>query len=400
MSDRTGRRLAWALMALIVIAYLAEAVLLFATADLASLDPADQTGPWLQALEDLAFVVIGLLGLRIVLRHPSNAVGWWIMAAGISFPLEGLSVELTQYGLEHWGAVPIVIASAWVSQWIWILASFNIPFLLLLYPDGHLPSPRWRPALWFAVGMLCTAFFAFAVYVDPASELPNPVGFLSLGPAVEAVVLPVFAVGQYLLLLTGFASLVSRYRNGEGLERQQVKVLVWVGAVSVVFFVVTGNLALPDWLNAVLNVVFALFVASAITLAILRYRLYDFDRLVSRTVSYTLVAGTLAVVYGFGAIWLPSRVVGEQTPLFVAGSTLAVAALFNPLRRRMMNWVDRKFNRSRYDIEQTVQEFAARLNNQTDAGQIAEDWNDVINSTLQPSAVGVWIRDVGNERQR
>ncbi|MGH8947860.1 MAG: hypothetical protein ACRDXF_03290, partial [Acidimicrobiia bacterium] len=146
------------------------------------------------------------------------------------------------------------------------------------------------------------------------------------------------------------------------------------------------------WLDSLLNIVFSLFVGGAVTLAILRYRLFEIDRLISRTVTYAVVAGALALVYGVGAIWLPSRIVGEQTPLFVAGSTLAVAALFNPLRRRVMRWVDRRFNRSSYDLEQITDRFAARLRDQVDADRLADDWAKVVTGTLQPSAVGVWVR--------
>jgi hypothetical protein len=392
MSDRTGRGLAWALWGVIVLAYLVEVVLLFATADMATTDPVDQAGPWLQALGDLAFVVAGSLGLRIVLEHPGNAAGWWIMAAGL-IPLERVAVEFTQYGLERWGAVPVVVFAGWVTQWIWVLGTYNIPFLLLLYPDGHLPSRRWRPVLWLAVTLLALTFVTSSIYVDPEARLPNPVGVPGLSPTIESLSFPIFAVGEYLLLLLGVLSLVARYRRGEGVERQQVKVLIWVGAVAVVFFVVVGNLDLPGWMSPIFNLTFTTFVAASITLAILRYRLYDLDRLVSRTVSYALVAGLLAAVYAFGAVWLPSHVVGGQTPLFVAGSTLAVAALFNPLRRRVMTWVDRRFNRSRYDLEQTVEEFARKLRDQTDTDRLAGDWAEVVAGTLEPAALGVWVRD-------
>jgi hypothetical protein len=392
MSDRSGRRLAWALWGVIILAYLAEVVLLFATADMATTDPVDQSGPWLQALGDLGFVVAGTLGLRIVLERPGNAAGWWIMVAGL-IPLERVAFEFTQYGLHRWGAVPVVVFAGWVSQWIWVLATYNIPFLLLLYPDGHLPSRRWRPVLWFAITLMALAFVALSVYVDSESSLPNPIGVPALSPTVEALSFPVFTLGQYVLLLLGVLSLVARYRQGEGVERQQVKVLIWVGAVAVVFFVVLGILDLPGWLSPVFNFTFTIFVSASITLAILRYRLYDLDRLVSRTVSYALVAGLLAAIYAFGAVWLPSRIVGEQTPLFVAGSTLAVAALFNPLRRRVMTWVDRRFNRSRYDFEQTVEEFARRLRDQTDTDRLADDWAQVVAGTLEPAALGVWVRE-------
>jgi len=396
MNDLTGRRLAWILWIVTLLAYAVEVALLFATADLATTDPADQVGPLIQAFEDLAFVAVGTLGLRLVLRQPGNAVGWWIMAAGVSFPLEGLMAEFVQFGQDRWGAIPVVLAAGWVARWVWILATFNITFLLLLYPDGHLPSRRWRPVLWLAVAVMATAFVTAAFSVDPdpvAGALPNPLGVPALTPVFDWLLSYVVFPGQLGLIVLALLSLVARFRNGEGVERQQVKVLLWVGGVAVIFFAAIGYVEDPVWLDPLLNFAFTIFVVAALTLAILRYRLYDFDRLVSRTVSYALVAGALAVIYGFGAVWLPSRVVGEQTPLFVAGSTLAAAALFNPVRRRVMKWVDRRFNRSRYDPEQIADQFAKRLRDQVDADRLADDWADVVTGILQPTAVGVWVRE-------
>jgi hypothetical protein len=284
-----------------------------------------------------------------------------------------------------------------MSLWLWIPGSFSIPFLLLLYPDGHLPTSRWRPALWFTVAAVVATFLAAAFLVEPEPVVgvpPNPLGIPALSEFINAVFQFVVVPGLLIAIVLGLLSLVARYRRGEGVERQQVKVLLWVGAVAVIFFSVdTQGQGGPIWLGSVLNLVFSIFVGAAVTLAILRYRLFEIDRLISRTVTYAVVAGALALVYGFGAIWLPSRVVGEQTPIFVAASTLAIAALFNPLRQRVMRWVDRRFNRSSYDAEQIADGFSARLRDQVDADRLADDWATVVIKTLQPSGVGVWIRE-------
>ncbi|MGH8871277.1 MAG: hypothetical protein ACRDWS_04825, partial [Acidimicrobiia bacterium] len=334
ISDAAKRRLAWTVWAVMILAYMGEVILLVLTSDLPTGDPGDQASPLVQALEDLAFVAVGMLGLRVVIRQPANAVGWWIMAAGISFPVEGLAAEITQYGQNRWGVVPMVLAASWVARWIWILAAFNIPFLLLLYPDGHLPSRRWRPVLWLAVSVVLVGFVAMAVYTEPdpvAGDLPNPLGAPALAPLIESLTGLILFPSQYLLIVLGLLSLVFRFRRGEGVERQQVKVLIWVAPVALAFFAVSAALeGGPAWLGPALNFGFTVFLASAITLAILRYRLFEIDRLISRTVTYAIVAGALAAVYGLGAVWLPTQVVGQQTPLFVAGSTLAAAALFNP----------------------------------------------------------------------
>ena len=397
MSDPGRRRLAWALWVVTILAYVVEVALLFVNGDLPVTDPVDAVDPWLQALEDLAFVAVGTLGLRLVLSQPRNAFCWWVLVAGLSFPLEGFAVEFTRFGMDRWGAIPIVALVGWMSLWLWIPGSFSIPFLLLLYPDGRLPSSRWRPALWFTMATVIATFVAAAFLVEPEPVVgmpPNPLGIPALSDFTNAVFLYAAVPGQLMAIVLGLLSLVARYRRGEGVERQQVKVLLWVGAVAVIFFsVVTRQEGFPIWIGSILNFVFSIFVGAAVTLAILRYRLFEIDRLISRTVTYAVLAGALALVYGFGAVWLPSRIVGEQTPLFVAGSTLAVAALFNPLRRRVMRSVDRRFNRSSYDLEQITDRFAARLRDQVDSEQLAADWRKVVTSTLQPSAVGVWVRE-------
>jgi hypothetical protein len=187
---------------------------------------------------------------------------------------------------------------------------------------------------------------------------------------------------------------VLRFRRSKALERQQMRVF----AASLVFAVsgIAVNLVLfAIGLVAAANVILStmvLVLVSSIAVAVLRYRLYDLDRVISRTVSYALLVIILGSVYVIGAVWLPTRLAGGRSPLFVAGSTLAVAALFTPLRRRVMTWVDRRFNRSSYDAEQVNHAFAAHLRDQVDADRLAADWAHVVTGTLQPSLVGVWVR--------
>jgi hypothetical protein len=143
------------------------------------------------------------------------------------------------------------------------------------------------------------------------------------------------------------------------------------------------------------NALFAIWVlilVASIALAVLRYRLYDFDRVVSRTASYALLVLILGAVYVVGAVWLPTRIVGEESPLFVAGTTLAVAALFTPIRRRVMNWVDRRFYRSRYQMELVIHEFSSHLQDQVDPDQMASACVGLITDTLRPTTAGVWVR--------
>lgn len=378
---------------MVFVTWTADTVLLLVTADLA---PPGELGPWFQSLEDFAFVLAGSLGLMLVLRQPGNAVGWWLMVAGISFPLEGFAFELTEYLHHLLGPTPAVLVVSWFPRWVWVLSAINLPFLLLYYPDGRVASPRWRSAVWSMAALTAGLFFLAAFLPIPMEELgdlANPLGLAWVGAVGDVAIGVVTGLIQVVVPALATISLVQRFRRGGPVERQQLKVLLWVGVVVVAFF--AGHSVardIPDWLNALGNIALTVFIAGAFALAILRYRLFDIDRLISRTLSYALVAVVIAVVYGFGAVWLPTRLVGEQAPLFVAGSTLAVAALFNPLRRQVMTAVDRRFHRSRYDTDRVVEAFASRLRDQVDVGELRAEFAGVVEMTLRPSRVAVWVR--------
>ena len=202
---------------------------------------------------------------------------------------------------------------------------------------------------------------------------------------------------QFMLTAVGGAVVgaVMRFRRSIGIERQQMK--VFAGALSISIVGMALNLILYEIGNEpAANALFAIWVlvlVSSIAVAVLRYRLYDFDRVVSRTVSYALLVLILGAVYVAGAVWLPTRIVGEQSPLFVAGSTLAVAALFTPVRRRVMTWVDRRFYRSRYQLERVMDDFSSHLQDQVDPDRMASDWVILVTDTLRPTTAGVWVRD-------
>jgi hypothetical protein len=201
------------------------------------------------------------------------------------------------------------------------------------------------------------------------------------------------------LMLTAVGGAVSgvvlRFRQSKALERQQMRVFA-AGLVFAVSGIAVNLVLFEIGLEAAANVILSamvLVLVSSIAVAVLRYRLYDLDRVISRTVTYALLVVILGSVYVIGAVWLPTRLAGGRSPLFVAGSTLSVAALFTPLRRRVMTWVDRRFNRSSYDAQQVNHAFASHLRDQVDADRLASDWADVVTGTLEPSLVGVWVRD-------
>ncbi|MGH8911916.1 MAG: hypothetical protein ACRDVD_05335, partial [Acidimicrobiia bacterium] len=224
MSEITKRRLAKVLWAFIVLAWVGDSVLLFLTADLA---PSRQLGAAMLSLEDFAFVLVGALGLVILLRQPGNAVGWWIMVAGLSFPLDGFTAELAEWGYAVSGPAPWVLAVGWFPRWVWLLSSINLPFTLLVFPDGKLPSPRWRPAVWLAVAVLAVVW-VFAAF-DPRplaglNGLPNPLGIPALAAFGDQVMDVMAPLLQAVLPMLAAASLIPRYRRGTLIERQQVKV--------------------------------------------------------------------------------------------------------------------------------------------------------------------------------
>jgi uncharacterized membrane protein len=226
---------------------------------------------------------------------------------------------------------------------------------------------------------------------DAEWTLVNPIGLLS--PEVRTVLQYVAGNGMLILMGGGLVAIVVRYLRSDSTVKSQIRLV----ALSLIMFIVVAfyRLLVDDrgYVSSILFGVATLLIPISIALAIVRHRLFDIDRLISRTVAYTVVVGTLAAVYVAGAVWLPTQVTGDQSPIFVAGSTLAVAALFNPLRRRVIGWVDRRFNRERYDAQHVVAELTHRLKNRIDVDGIAEESIAVINQVVQPSSVGVWVRE-------
>jgi hypothetical protein len=348
----------------------------------------------------VAFVSPALVGAYLVWRLPGNAVGWVLAAFGLTFTLGviGETVAVTNSPFASWGA--------WLASWLWAASTFALLVLLpLRFPDGKLPSSRFRwvtPLALIGLGMVVfgNAFKSSLLVPIPGGEVAVPL------PLALDLPMAVFDVSAFIgmgLLLAGVGgavvSSVMRFRRSAGVERQQMKVFA-----AALVFSVTGmalNLFLYEMGNeGAANLVFAtlvLVLVASISLAVLRYRLYDFDRVVSRTVSYALLVLILGSIYVVGAVWLPTRITGQQSPLFVAGSTLAVAGLFTPIRRLVMRWVGRRFNRSAYDAQRVTEAFAARLRDPVDADRLAADWADVVSGTLEPSRVGVWVK---NQRVR
>jgi hypothetical protein len=287
-----------------------------------------------------------------------------------------------------------------VEQWLltsvlYFLSILVVPTVVLLFPDGRLPSARWWPVRWFgigavALGSLSTIFAPTIWGTDDATPFAGvlPAGVLSALDTLSLILLFPFLAGVV-------AAPFVRYRRADSQQRLQFKIFGFGAAIALGGVVAPGfsPVAAEIFQSVIPGAISLMALPVSITAAIMRYRLYDIERLISRTVGYAIVIATLAVVYASGAIWLPTRIVGEQSPIFVAGSTLAVAALFNPIRRRVIRWVDRRFYRSRYDAEQVLIRFGDRVKDEVDMDRLAEASLAVIRQTVRPTSAGAWIRE-------
>jgi hypothetical protein len=394
LMDRFVPRLAWTL----TVAITAGMVFLL----IVNLPTVDATNPldWSSAA---LFVVIPIsfaaTSAAILSKQPRNLVGWALMIPAVSFVLSSLisSYYVALEPVPTSLSVLDVIALGF-EQFSWVLLIFPIFHLMLVFPNGRLLSPRWRVLVVLEAAMILVMVFLgwLSVELGPSEgdwTAMNPIGFIT-GDFFEGLIVAVWNVGLVVLALSGVAALTLRFRRAEKVERQQIK---WM-FLAVIFFgiiyttsavgsgFVVGGLA-DTLLGLSINL-----LAIAIAFGVLKYRLFDIDRFVSRTVGYAVVVGVLAVVYVGVAIWLPSSFLDGDSPLFVAGATLIVAALFNPVRRAVLRLVDRRFYRSRYDMERLVEDFSNRLQNRTDIGVLTDDWVGIVTETLQPSAIGVWIK--------
>jgi hypothetical protein len=383
-----GGRVAWSLFGLSVF-FAAAALALWAITR--SLDVSDLTE--VRATEP-AFIVASLaytaVGSLIVARRFGNRVGWLFLAGGLLLGLGLLAQEYAIYALR-WSSEPLPVG-AWAS----VLAD-SLPvaaiglgsLLLLIYPTGHLLSRRWRPVVWLSVCSMVVVVLAIAF--EPGT-LTSVVG---TSKPVE-IDFPLFDHGEWGwpgLLVAGLfaiASGVIRYRRADAVERQQLR---WFVAAVPIF--VTSIYWVPgsDALAAVMSLgIASLPVAAGI--AILRYRLYDLDLVVKRTLVYAVLTAGLVGLY-FGIVLALQQVFSSfagGSDLAVAVSTLAVAALFGPARRRLQRAVDRRFYRGRYDAQQTLEAFAARLRDEVDLHQLREELGRVVGETMQPAHVSLWLR--------
>jgi hypothetical protein len=345
--------------------------------------------------EPAVIVIFAAVGLVVARRQPGNPVGWILLIFSLLFMF---SADAGYYAVlsYHLGRRLPLAAAAVLLEPLWVPAVALFPLVILLFPDGTLMSRRWRCVLWAYAGL--AAYFMTIVWVptiaavashdvrlDSLGDVTNA-GQPSGGAATAAAVLVLVLIGGTWLSFV--ARQVLSWRRAAGERRQQLKWLAGGAAITVVSFV----LSIPfgaGLLGLFVGIGIAAMPAS-IGVGILKYRLYDIDRIISRTVAYAIVTGLLVGVYA-GLVLLATQVLRVHTPVAVAASTLAAAALFNPIRRRVQHVVDRRFNRARYDADQTVAAFAARLKDAVDLDSVRGDLASVVHQALEPVHVSVWI---------
>jgi hypothetical protein len=346
----------------------------------------------------------GAVGFVVAWRKPRNLLGWTLLGMAVFGALseDASFYNLADYRLRH-GGLPL----GWVSLLLqpgWAPALVLLGVMFLLFPDGRPPSPRWRWVVWtfVAVGLVWIASaFALTVsaiighhlQVDSGGNLvvlDNNAGSAAWWNAITTVASLVLALSW----LGSLAAQVLSYRRSSGERRQQLKWLLTgsaiTGACLAVSFTQAGSASAVAQVIAVIVTVGMLALPVTVGVAIFKYRLFDIDRIISRTLGYAIVTGLLVGLYA-GIVLLATHVVSIKTPVAVAASTLAAAALFNPLRRRVQRAVDRRFNRARYDAERTVAAFAARLKDAVDLDTVQQDLADVAQRALEPAHISVWI---------
>ena len=347
--------------------------------------PASLTGWTFSSVSgQLVNVAVPVAGFVLASRLPANRIGWLFVVAGLALGLTGFSTQYALHAvLADPGSLPAGRVFAWLSNWVWAIQTAMLAFLFLLFPTGRLRSRRWLPAAWFVGG----AFALIAVgglvmathfWSDPFSRQAQSTS----APATLSILLPA-------ALLVSVAAVVVRFARSSGEERLQLK---WFAAAALLLVAtfIASIVAYSVAVNVLQSLAFVC-LWTAIAIAVLKYRLYDIDRIISRTLAYAIVTGLLVGVYA-GLVLLATQVLSFSSPVAVAASTLAAAALFSPLRRRVQHAVDRRFNRARYNADQTITEFAARLKDAVDLDAVRHDLAGAVHQALQPAHVSIWIR--------
>jgi hypothetical protein len=399
-------RLAWSLWAL-------TGVLLALTVGFSIMYPTarDLTSSVINYAIAVLFVVsFQTVGAVIAARRPENPIGWVFCGMALALLAAVFFGNYAQYALvTEPGSLPAALTAAWVGNWIWLVALAPLGFFLLLFPDGSPPSPRWRWVVRLQAAALGCWFVSQAFKPGPMinsgyESLDNPYGLERAGGLLGTVGSVSALVLLVTVLLSAFSIVVRFRRSGED-ERRQIQWVAYAGALVALFLVLQtaaeATLSETWFLVEILNlglVVALTTVPIAAGLAILKYRLYDIDLIINRTIVYGLLTASLALVYAGSVVALGGLVfgaTGRSSQIVVVASTLAVAALFGPFRRRIQEAIDRRFYRSRYDAKETLAAFGARLSEGTDLGSLSADLLGVVDETVRPAHAALWLRPAG-----
>jgi hypothetical protein len=396
-----GRRwtaaLAWALAGLSVLA-LAPAGRLATLSQRARL-PSAQLAAVAVGAVILATVSTAAVGALLASRRPRHPVGWLLLGVGLGLAASVLVEPYVKYGLiVRPGSLPgarYLVGLSYVTTLVWLSCA---GFVLLLTPTGRLPSPRWR--WWARLAATAPVVTMLASVVQPDPLAPDWYGNPLAVPALSRVLVVPAVAGVVVVLaslLVGAGSLVGRFRHARGVERQQLRWLALaalLGALLLLVALVAGFVLSKDGVVLTSLALCVALLPLATGAAILRYRLYDLDRIVSRTLAWTLLTLLLALAYAAVVLGL-GRLLPQGSSLAVAAATLAVAALFQPLRRRIQQAVDRRFNRRRHDAARLIEAFGARLRDQVDLDAVGGELLAVVDQTMQPTRASLWLRPPG-----
>jgi hypothetical protein len=387
---RTNRVLALAVAA--SVAFLLSAATAFS--ELVPGVPADMRMPRVAVFVILALAV-AINGAIILWHRPQNRIGWVLCASGLVGCAEHLVGSYAAAAMAG-GVLPFGPVAAWVFSWLEIFHLGPLgTFVLLLFPDGRLPSPRWRPVAWAAAAATAAVAvgIAFVPAPVPVLGIPNPFGREEL----RAETLGLVGIGFVLLGFTSIlciASLLRRYRRSAGIERQQIKWVAFASVFGVWPAVVILALGVPLGVGALIASFAAVPLPTAMTIALVRYRLYDIDLLIKRTVVYGATSAALALTFFAGILALQAalRPLTSGSELSVAASTLLSFALFQPIRSRIQEGVDRRFDRSRYSAARTLEAFAEQLRDEVDLDALRDDLLGAVERSMAPAHASVWLR--------
>jgi hypothetical protein len=392
MSSRAATWLAWSLWAVSIALVIGGLILGVANLSEVPLYEYSLT----VALISLTFATLGAL---IVSRRPGNVIGWIFFIPGVGGGVQLFSGQYAIIALLS-GTLPYTAVAAWLSTVAQTSIVFSILFLILLFPTGRLLSPRWRPVAWIVGATLVISVVSLALTPGPIESFPsvrNPFG-VEAAAAVAGVIDATGVWTGLACVVAAIVSLILRFYRSRGDERLQLKWFVYATTLGFLAIALGGE---RQVIGVLVWTVAPLSLPISAGIAILRYRLYDIDVVINRTLVYGALTAMLALVYVGSVVLLQSvfrALTGQESQLAVVASTLAVAALFNPLRRRFQVFIGRRFYRRKYDAAKTLEGFSSRLREETNLNVLTEDLVSVVQETMQPAHVSLWRREPGDER--